>query len=45
MFQLVMQEGWTELMGDIMCHRPNFQWWIINFYFIVVHLFASLVSE
>ena len=42
MFQLVMQEGWTELMSEVMCLRP--EWWIINFYFIVLHLFASLVS-
>ena len=42
MFQLVMQEGWTELMGEIMCGRDNI-WWLMNIYFIVLHLFGSLV--
>ena len=42
MFQLVMQEGWTELMSEIMCGRDNI-WWLMNIYFIVLHLFGSLV--
>ena len=42
MFQLVMQEGWTELMGEIMCRRDGF-WWLMNIYFIILHLFGSLV--
>ena len=42
MFQLVMQEGWTQLTSEVMCLRT--EWWAMNFYFIVLHLFASLVS-
>ena len=42
MFLLVMQEGWTGLVGEIMCRRDNV-WWLINIYFIVLHLFGSLV--
>jgi len=42
MFQLVMQEGWTEVMGEVMCHRDK--WWIfINIGFIVLHLLGSLI--
>ena len=42
MFLLVMQEGWTELVGEIMCRRDNI-WWMMNIYFIILHLFGSLV--
>lgn len=42
MVQLVMQEGWTELMSEMMCHRDGV-WWLMNIYFIVLHLFGSLV--
>ena len=42
MFQLIMQEGWTELMGEIMCRRDSV-WWLMNIYFIVLHLLGSLV--
>lgn len=41
-FQIVMQEGWTELMGEIMCHRDHI-WWLMNIYFIVLHLLGSLI--
>lgn len=41
-FQIVMQEGWTELMGEIMCHRDRI-WWLMNIYFIVLHLLGSLI--
>ncbi len=42
MFQLVMQEGWTELMGEVMCKR-NGSWVLINVAFIGLHLFGSLI--
>ena len=42
MFQLIMQEGWSEVMSEAMCHRP--EWFLINIYFILLHLFASLVG-
>ena len=42
MFQLIMQEGWSEVMSEVMCHKPL--WLLINFYFICLHLFASLVG-
>lgn len=42
MFQLVMQEAWSEVMSEVMCRRP--EWWLINLWFIILHLFASLVS-
>ena len=42
MFQLVMQEGWTEVMGEVMCHRNG--WWVlINAAFIGLHLLGSLI--
>ncbi len=43
MFQLVMQEGWTELMGDVMCHRNMGSWVPINVAFIGLHLLGSLI--
>ena len=42
MFQLIMQEGWSEVMSEVMCHRGT--WFPINFYFICLHLIASLVG-
>lgn len=42
MFQLVMQEGWTELMGEVMCHRTG-SWVLINAAFIGLHLLGSLI--
>ena len=42
MFQLVMQEGWSQLTSEIMCHRDG-SWIVINFYFILLHLCASLI--
>ena len=41
MFQLVMQEGWTDLMSELACHRPY--WLPIMLYVILLHLFASQV--
>ena len=41
MFQLIMQEGWSEMMSEVMCHSSL--WIAINFYFIILHLIASLV--
>lgn len=42
MFQLVMQEGWTELMGEVMCNR-SVSWVFINIGFIMLHLLGSLI--
>lgn len=42
MFQLLMQEGWSQLFSEIMCHRDIY-WFFINLYFILLHLFASLI--
>lgn len=42
MFQLLMQEGWSQMFSELMCRRD----WIfilINLYFIILHLFASLI--
>ena len=41
MFQLVMQEGWTDLMSELVCHRSY--WLPIMVYVVLLHLFASLV--
>ena len=43
MFQLIMQEGWSEVMSEAMCHDKK--WIAINFYFILLHLIASLVRQ
>ena len=43
MFQLIMQEGWSEVMSEVMCHKDT--WLPINFYFIFLHLIASLVGR
>ena len=41
MFQLLMQEGWSQLYSEFQCRRDG--WWVlINFYFIILHLIASL---
>jgi len=41
MFQLLMQEGWSQLYSEFQCRRDG--WWLlINFYFIILHLIASL---
>ena len=42
MFQLLMQEGWSQLFSEIMCKRDVF-FIFINLYFIILHLFASLI--
>ena len=42
MFQLLMQEGWSQLFSEIMCHR-NYYFILINLYFIILHLIASLI--
>ena len=42
MFQLLMQEGWSQLFSEIMCRR-NISFFFINIYFIILHLFASLI--
>lgn len=41
MFQLLMQEGWTQLFSELQCRR-NVWSYFINFYFILLHLIASL---
>ncbi len=41
MFQLLMQEGWSQLYSEFQCRRDGL-WLLINFYFIVLHLIASL---
>lgn len=42
MFQLLMQEGWSQLFSEIMCHR-DIVFFFINLYFIILHLFGSLI--
>ena len=42
-FQLVLNEAWTDVTSEEMCGY-KYSWLIINFYFIVIHLFSSLVS-
>ena len=42
MFQLLMQEGWSQLFSETMCRR-NDAFFIINFYFFLLHLFFSLI--
>lgn len=42
MFQLLMQEGWSQMASEIMCHR-DIIFFFINLYFIILHLFASLI--
>lgn len=42
MFQLLMQEGWSQLFSEIMCRRDIY-FFFINIYFIILHLFASLI--
>lgn len=41
MFQLLMQEGWSQLFSELQCRRDGVSY-LINFYFIVLHLIASL---
>ena len=41
MFQLLMQEGWSQLYSEFQCRR-DWLWLLINFYFIILHLIASL---
>ena len=41
-FQLVLNEAWTDVTSEEMCGY-EYSWLIINFYFIVIHLFSSLV--
>ena len=42
-FQIVMNEAWTDVTSEVMC-RSSY-WFVTNFYFIVIHLFSSLVSN
>ncbi len=42
MFQLLMQEGWSQLYSEIMCRR-DYWFIVINIYFILLHLIASLI--
>ena len=42
MFQLLMQEGWTQMFSEIMCRR-DWVYFFINIYFIMLHLLASLI--
>lgn len=42
MFQLLMQEGWTQMFSEIMCNR-DWVYFLINIYFIMLHLLASLI--
>lgn len=42
MFQLLMQEGWSQLFSEIMCRR-DVVFIFINIYFILLHLIASLI--
>lgn len=41
-FQLVMNEAWTDITSELMCDT-NFRWIITNLYFIIIHLFSSLI--
>ena len=40
-FQIVMNEAWTDVTSEVMCRSKY--WFVTNFYFIVIHLFSSLV--
>lgn len=42
MFQLLMQEGWSQLYSEIMCRR-DWSFIFINIYFILLHLISSLI--
>ena len=35
-------EGWSDLSSEAMCHRDH-TWWIVNLYFILIHLFVSFI--
>lgn len=41
MFELLMQEGWSQLFSELQCRR-NVWSYFINLYFIFLHLIASL---
>ncbi len=41
-FQIVMNEAWTDVTSEVMCRSKY--WFVTNLYFIVIHLFSSLVS-
>ena len=38
-----MNEAWTDVTSELMC-RTGYEWIITNLYFIIIHLFSSLVS-
>lgn len=43
-FQIVLNEAWTDVTSEEMCGY-DYWWLIINLYFILIHLFSSLVSS
>ena len=45
MFQILTQEGWVEVMNDVMVSVDENISFLVAIYFIVYHLFATVVSS